>query len=134
MQCNQDNKVYLEHSEFKANYRHTGISSYNELIGIEYHREGLDEGDDTQKWVPISWCIPDKVHVNQCDINQSSSDSTCDYLALNDSVEAIFRRAFKDITMLKKQQQQSEESCSESKYCEFYEVRNLYCALLKLLR
>jgi len=88
--------------------------SYNELIGIEYHREGLDEGDDTQKWVPISWCIPDKVHVNQCDINQSSSDSTCDYLALNDSVEAIFRRAFKDITMLKKQQQQSEESCSES--------------------
>jgi len=28
----EDNKVYLEHSEFKANYRHTGISSYNELI------------------------------------------------------------------------------------------------------
>jgi len=89
--------------------------SYNELIGIEYHKEGLDEGDDAQKWVPISWCIPDKVHVNQCDIHQSSSDSTCDYLALNDSVEAIFRRAFKDITMLKKQQQkQSKESCSES--------------------
>jgi len=86
--------------------------SYNELIGIEYHKEGLDEGDDAQKWVPISWCIPDKVHVNQCDIHQSSSDSTCDYLALNDSVEAIFRRAFKDITMLKKQQ--SKESCSES--------------------
>jgi hypothetical protein len=28
----EDNKVYLEDSEFKTNYRHTGISSYNELM------------------------------------------------------------------------------------------------------
>lgn len=28
----EDNKVYLEQSEFKVNYRHTGISSYNELM------------------------------------------------------------------------------------------------------
>jgi len=90
------------------------VEGYNNpsSIGIEYHREGLDDGDDAQKWVPISWCIPDTVHINQCDIHQDSSDSTCDYLALNDSVEALFRRAFKDITLLKKQQ--SKESCSES--------------------
>ena len=78
-------------------------SDGNNLIGVEYHWDELGEGDDDQKWVPISWCIRDESHVIQCDISQTDDGSSkCDFM-VTDTVEPLFLRAFKDITILQKQ-------------------------------
>ena len=36
-------------------------------IGIEYDRHELDEGEDAQKVVPISWCMPNGYEVYESD-------------------------------------------------------------------
>ena len=95
-----------------------GIISYN-TIGVEYDKHELDEGEDAQKWVPISWCMHVKDNVMPCNINHQSSiddgSSQCDYL-VNESMETLFHRAFKDVTMI--QQQSDKESCNEQQQSE----------------
>jgi len=64
-----------------------GINTPN-TIGIEYHRNELDKGDDAQKWVPISWCMPYGYNVYE-------NDNNVQYMTENPD---IFHRAFKDLS------------------------------------
>ena len=66
-----------------------GINTPN-TIGIEYHRDELDKGDDAQKWVPISWCMPYGYKVYE-------TDNNVEYMA-EDNVKALIHRAFKELS------------------------------------
>ena len=66
------------------------IGHNNNIIGIEYDRHELDEGEDAQKIVPISWCMPNGYEVYE-------SDSNVDYI-VEENVEKLFHRAFKELS------------------------------------
>ena len=79
------------------------------LIGVEYGTDDWEEEDkeeEVQKWVPISWCKPYGYITHSTD-----TDSQCDYMiGAGDSTEALFHRAFKELTAMKKQKQSESES------------------------
>ena len=60
-------------------------------IGIEYDRHELDEGEEAQKVVPISWCMPNGYEVYE------AADSQVDYI-IEETVEKLFHRAFKELS------------------------------------
>jgi len=81
--------MYLTSDADQMSPNTEGINTPN-TIGIEYHRDELDKGDDAQKIVPISWCMPYGYKVYE-------TDNNVDYMVI-DGVEALFHRAFKDLS------------------------------------
>jgi len=65
------------------------IGHNTDSIGIEFDRDGLDEDEEAQKVVPISWCMPVGYDVYETSTN-------VDYMIEN-NVEPIFRRVFKEL-------------------------------------
>jgi len=55
----------------------------------------LDEDEEAQKVVPISWCMPVGYNVYE------TSSGIIDYM-VEDNVEPIFRRVFKDLSIKQK--------------------------------
>jgi len=66
-----------------------GINTPN-TIGIEYHRDELDKGDDAQKIVPISWCMPYGYNVYE-------TDNNVEYMVENNA-EELFHRVFNELS------------------------------------
>jgi len=66
------------------------IGHNTNTIGIEFDRHELDEGEEAQKVVPISWCMPNGYEVYE-------SDSNVDYI-VEENVEKLFHRAFKELS------------------------------------
>ena len=66
------------------------IGHNTNTIGIEFDKHELDEGEDAQKVVPISWCMPNGYEVYE-------ADSHVDYI-VEETVDRLFHRAFKELS------------------------------------
>lgn len=87
-------------------------------IGVEYYEVDDDDDDEEQKWIPISWCKPhdDEYNIWPCDISQDSTvDSMCEYMVEQESIEALFHRAFKDLSAISKKKQSQSNISDEKK-------------------
>ena len=69
-------------------------------IGVEYDNNEIDDDGRKQKVIPINWCKYDNAHSTwPCDISsQDSTESKCEY-TMTDYHEALFHRAFKDLSV-----------------------------------
>jgi len=67
------------------------IGHNTNTIGIEFDRHELDEGEEAQKVVPISWCMPNGYEVYE-------ADGHVDYIVEEENVKELFHRAFKELS------------------------------------
>jgi len=78
-------------------------NAVNGHIAVDF--EDIDEDEEEQKWIPISWCYIDQYYkIHPCD-DMKNADSDCDYIIEDDSIEAMFHRAMKGLTTVKKERQ-----------------------------